>query len=94
MSTRELVTVADFKGWQRVNAAEQADVDAKARAEMVDDVLRGVTKEMQKCSLQDACDRIWRYARHMGLTYSEKLVTAETLEAIGWVRRGRKGSAE
>ena len=89
---RPLLTVDDFKAWQRANAAEHAQAEAHVRAAMVDALLRHVAVRTN-WGLQAACRDAWRcIGRHV--PHAHKDLAAETLEAIGWVRRQKRERAE
>lgn len=91
-NTKQMLTVADFKAWQRDNAAAHARSEEHVRAAMEDALLRHVAVRMN-WGLQAACQDAWRcIGRHV--PHAHKDVAAETLEAIGWVRRQKRERAE
>ncbi|MBR1193974.1 hypothetical protein [Bradyrhizobium sp. AUGA SZCCT0160] len=82
MSEKQLLTVEDFKGWQRVNAAALAQSEEYARATMVDALLRDVLLRMN-WGLQAACDHAWS-TRAKHAPHFHRQAAREALEAIGW----------
>lgn len=90
-NSKQMLTVEDFKAWQRANAAEHAQAEEMVLASMVDALLRHVAMRTN-WGLQAACQDAWRcIGRHV--PYAHKDLAAETLVAIGWVRKER-GQAE
>jgi hypothetical protein len=88
---RQLLTVEDFQAWQRVNAAAHAEAEGRARAALVDAVLRDVLMHMS-WGLQAACDHAWS-TRGKHAPHTHRQAVREALVAVGWVRKTR-GVAE
>lgn len=89
---KELLTVEVARAWLRATEADRAREEARVRAIIVDRVLSDfVARAGWGLSLQCAGDEVWGM-RGNRAPADVKQIVLETLEGVGWVPPGRKGT--
>ncbi|CAJ3409452.1 hypothetical protein [Burkholderia pseudomallei] len=84
-STKKMLTVEDFKSWQRVTEAARAEMEADIRSQAVDSLVRYVTREMSKGrSLQQAGDAFLSISRELCFPHSHIDAARSALIEMGW----------
>ncbi|WP_146756304.1 hypothetical protein [Burkholderia cepacia] len=85
-STKKMLTVEDFKSWQRVTEAARAEMEDDIRRQAVDSLVRYVTREMSKGrSLQQAGDAFLCISKELCFPYSHIDAARSALIEMGWM---------
>ncbi|WP_333992239.1 hypothetical protein [Burkholderia orbicola] len=84
-STKKMLTVEDFKAWQRVTEAARAELEDDIRRQAVDSLVRYVTREMSNGrSLQQTGDAFLSISKELCFPYSHIDAARSALIEMGW----------
>ncbi|MEK2602064.1 hypothetical protein [Burkholderia arboris] len=84
-SIKKMLTVEDFKSWQRVTEAARAEMEDDIRRQAVDSLVRYVTREMSNGrSLQQAGDAFLCISKELCFPYSHIDAARSALIEMGW----------